>query len=96
MMSETGELVIPPYDIDLLTMLAKQRLREEGIDDSSLNVYRMLSTVRSQQIRRAVYEHRERESQRRESGGCGEPVSRIREPSTLYAAATRIRPVVDE
>ena len=33
-------------DIDLLVKLARQRLRELGMDDSDLNVYKILPRIR--------------------------------------------------
>lgn len=40
-----------PYEIDKLVMLARQKLRELGIEDNSVNVYRLLPTIRRNQLR---------------------------------------------
>jgi hypothetical protein len=41
----------PIYQIDQLLPLASQRLRELGQEDSALNRYKILPTMRQQQLR---------------------------------------------
>ena len=49
-----------PYDLEALIILARDRLREQGLNDhDSLLIYRMVPIVRREQLRRQ-YERRQR------------------------------------
>jgi hypothetical protein len=45
------EVPWPVYDLNNLVNLSRQRLREEGIEDNSLNVYHIISTIRREEIK---------------------------------------------
>ena len=44
-------LPYPTYNVDQLIPLAKQRLRELGIEDGAINTYKMLPKIRREQLR---------------------------------------------
>lgn len=46
----------PAYNLEILLPLASQTLRERGLEDTALNRYRILPTIRKNQLRSRHHE----------------------------------------
>ena len=51
-MSKLLDKLIPPYALERLIKLAKERLRQQGREINSLDVYRQVAKLRREELRR--------------------------------------------